>query len=125
MNVNPIPYAETVEAASKLLESPTTVQRNGKTASIESGFAVGGACRSISVPIHHPDFDYERWAVEIALWMQSKPIDIEYFGSWESDDKLILDGVSIVESIGEAEALAIIRGERCVWDFANGREVAV
>jgi hypothetical protein len=117
--------SQAISTAQALLESDITLSRYGEKIEPSEGYAVGGACGSIAAMVDHPEFDPESASLEVAAWMLGHP-DVDTFHSrTDSHGRRILSGVTVVEERARAEILAILRGEKVLWDYRKQECVLV
>lgn len=107
---------------SALVGGGGTFKANGDEVSPIPGYVVGGKVPTLALPATAKVSVYR--IEQIAAWIDENPS--RYYGSWRDGDGVIyLDAVDIVDSLTEAMALGISRGEKAIWDGYDGTEVSL
>jgi hypothetical protein len=132
VNTSIIPYEQTIQAATKLVERTlatggATVGQYGADAPDE-GFAVGSAFNTPTLKISR-DTQIDDAIALVAVWMTPKPSNIEWFGGWIDGDTLYVDAVTIFPNTPKGRVKALLagreRGEIAIYDLAKRETITL
>jgi len=104
-----------------------TVDPQGRSADLTSGYSVGGAVESLVVQVPKHGFDVLKLLVQVEDWYReaTKVRPLEFTGVWSDAGFMFFDGVNIIQDRDEALRIGNERGQVAIWDFAEVEEVNV